>query len=504
MSDQVTAASAQPGLADQFGPASRVRQHSVELASRDASAPSALVADRDRLRSFDQASVVAGDDIGDVLVDDVERILGSAVACVAEAVGFEVEAGGCAGAEDDAGVGRCLESDVGDRQRQGAGRGWDDALGAADANTSDPVGTGLGPGERCLLDHRGQPEAGHSLHPGVGSGRHDAPTLGLGDDGVVVVVRVAVGVGVGPRGELGRARLEDLVDSHHELGQRDHRTIVIDHRWSCWGFARSLRNFLPIGRFDSGMKPTPAASSITPGWFPTSPVAAGHVEPAPRRVRAIVDGHTVVDTLAAQYVWEHPWYPQFYVPADDVDESFVARTGEVDDTYQPGAEAVDLITSSGAVRAGCFVAESANPKLVGTYRFVWAPFDAWLEEDEVVFGHPRSPYVRVDAIRSDRPVHVHADGVTLARASSSIAVFETGLPPRWYVDRSTITWEHLEAIELRTLCPYKGRTTGYWNAEVAGRRIDEAAWSYEDPVREVGAIAGLVAFDDAKVTVEIG
>ena len=231
---------------------------------------------------------------------------------------------------------------------------------------------------------------------------------------------------------------------------------------------------------------------------------AGHAQPVPRRVRAVLDGRTVVDTTAAQYVWEHPWYPQFYVPAADVDESLVVRTGEVDDEYQPGAEAVDLVTAGGPVRAGSFVAESATPALVGTYRFVWEPFDAWFEEDEEVFGHPRSPYVRVDAVRSARPVHVHSDGVTLAKATSSIALFETGLPPRWYVDRTAVSWEHLEPIDLRTLCPYKGRTTGYWSAAIGGLRIDEVAWSYAYPIREVAAVAGLVAFDDAKVTVDVG
>lgn len=218
----------------------------------------------------------------------------------------------------------------------------------------------------------------------------------------------------------------------------------------------------------------------------------------------MLDGRTVVDTTAAQYVWEHPWYPQFYVPAGDVDESVVVRTGEVDDNYQAGAEAVDVITSNGTVRAGCFVAESPNPKLIGTYRFVWDPFDALFEEEEEIFGHPRSPYVRVDALRSARPVHIHTHGVTLAKASSSVGVFETGLPPRWYVDRSAISWEHLDAIELRTLCPYKGRTSGYWSVDVAGRRIDEIAWSYDYPTRQLTPITGLVAFDDAMITVDVG
>src|SRR5690242_10522176 len=44
----------------------------------------------------------------------------------------------------------------------------------------------------------------------------------------------------------------------------------------------------------------------------------GRVEPAPRRVRGYVDGVLVFDTVAARYVWEVPYYPQYYVPVKDV------------------------------------------------------------------------------------------------------------------------------------------------------------------------------------------
>ena len=40
----------------------------------------------------------------------------------------------------------------------------------------------------------------------------------------------------------------------------------------------------------------------------------------------------------------------------------------------------------------------------GTARFDWDALDAWFEEDEQVFVHPRDPYVRVDALRSTRRV----------------------------------------------------------------------------------------------------
>ncbi len=60
-------------------------------------------------------------------------------------------------------------------------------------------------------------------------------------------------------------------------------------------------------------------------------------------------------------------------------------------------------------------AESPTDGLSGTVRFDWDALDAWFEEDEQVFVHPRSPYVRVDAVRSTRSVRVELDGVVLAR-----------------------------------------------------------------------------------------
>src|SRR5215210_6088588 len=101
----------------------------------------------------------------------------------------------------------------------------------------------------------------------------------------------------------------------------------------------------------------------------------GHVEPVPRRVRAVLDGAVVLDTTRALYVWERPNCPQYYIPLADVRPEALAHI-----TTEPSSE-----------------------RLAGTARFDWAAFDAWYEEDEEVFVHPRNPYARVDALRSETP-----------------------------------------------------------------------------------------------------
>jgi hypothetical protein len=59
--------------------------------------------------------------------------------------------------------------------------------------------------------------------------------------------------------------------------------------------------------------------------------------------------------------------------------------------------------------------------------FYWDQMDAWFEEDEEIFVHPRDPYTRVDTLHSSRHVRVEIDGVT-GETHRPILLFETGLP----------------------------------------------------------------------------
>ncbi len=211
--------------------------------------------------------------------------------------------------------------------------------------------------------------------------------------------------------------------------------------------------------------------------YPRSPVPPGHVEPAPRRLRGVLDGEPIFDTQRALYVWEHPHYPQYYLPLDAVDPAALERLGDAAQVF--GADA-----------------EERPP---GTVRIEFGALDAWFEEDEQIFIHPRSPFARVDALRSARRLRVEIDGVVLAAADSHVKLFETGLPPRHYLERTALRLEHLVPSETVTACPYKGTTSRYWSARVDGELHQDIAWSYELPTVELAKIAGLVAFYDEKV-----
>jgi uncharacterized protein (DUF427 family) len=225
--------------------------------------------------------------------------------------------------------------------------------------------------------------------------------------------------------------------------------------------------------------------------YPSAIAAVDHIEPVPRRIRAMFGGRVVVDSREVKYLWEFPPYPQYYVPLADVADGVLVDTGEVEETSRGKAR----VHTAGKGQARVY----DDGVAAGLVRFDWDAMDSWYEEEEEVFVHPRNPYSRCDAVRSSRHVKVERDGKVLAESSSTVIVFETGLPPRYYFPRLAVNFEHLTPSETRTACPYKGRTTGYWSV---GKHPD-LAWCYDFPTGALLPIAGLVAFLDERVDVTI-
>jgi len=237
--------------------------------------------------------------------------------------------------------------------------------------------------------------------------------------------------------------------------------------------------------------------------FPPPLTVLNQTAPVPRRIRGTKDGETLVDTARALYVWEWPHYPHYYVPRADVNmEAFV----EGDVVTTPQGKARHLALKVGAVEhrpAARLITTSAIPGLADMVRIEWSAIDHWFEEDEEVFVHPRSPYKRVDALRSNRAVRVELKGIVLAEARSCVMVFETGLPTRYYVDPTNVRFTLLTPSATRTQCPYKGKTGGYWSATVHDTSLPDVAWMYTFTTGAMIPIAGLVAFLNEKVDIFI-
>jgi uncharacterized protein (DUF427 family) len=241
--------------------------------------------------------------------------------------------------------------------------------------------------------------------------------------------------------------------------------------------------------------------------YPQMAAEKDRIEPAPRRVRATLGGRTVFDTTRARYVWESPFYPQYYIPLDDVDVGLLVDEGREQHSKRGTVRRHALRgggqESSGSVRV--FGADAVDG-IAGTARFDWEALDAWYEEDEQVFVHPRNPYVRVDALRSHRHVRIELDGRLLADTTTPVLLFETGLPTRYYIDRTDVALDELSRSETRTACPYKGVTSDYWSLRgdgAAPREHQDLAWSYSFPTHQVQPIAGLIAFYNEKVDIEL-
>jgi uncharacterized protein (DUF427 family) len=238
--------------------------------------------------------------------------------------------------------------------------------------------------------------------------------------------------------------------------------------------------------------------------YPQLIVPVNHVEPVPRRIRAVLSGDVLVDTTRALYVWEWPSYPQYYIPVADVAEGLLVDENRTGQTRQ-GVVRVHGLRAGDHVREGAarVITEPSVDTLAGTVRFDWAALDAWFEEDEQVFVHPRDPYIRVDALRSTRTVRVELDGVLLAESSSAIMVFETGLPTRYYFNRTEVHFDHLVPTGTVTACPYKGTTSGYWSISTGDAVYPDLAWAYDFPTHQLLPIAGLISFYNERVDITI-
>jgi len=227
------------------------------------------------------------------------------------------------------------------------------------------------------------------------------------------------------------------------------------------------------------------------------------VEQGHKRVRAIAGGHVVADTTRPVLVWEIPYYPMYYIPAEDVRAELI-DTGATRDSPSRGEGRLhDLrIGDFDLVGAALTYPDSPLPELRGLVRLDWKAMGEWLEEDEPIYTHPRDPHTRVDILSSSRHVEISVDGVVVAESQQPRILFETGLPPRYYVPMSDVRLELLRPSLQESHCPYKG-TASYWDVVVGDTVHKALAWGYRAPVPESQKIAGLIAFYDERVDVTV-
>jgi uncharacterized protein (DUF427 family) len=230
-------------------------------------------------------------------------------------------------------------------------------------------------------------------------------------------------------------------------------------------------------------------------WWPLA-------EPSWRWIRVRLDDELVADSRRAMlYVQYGPgrlpgsFLPTYFLPWDDV------RPGMLVDPVVDEA-GVTWWTVQGAdrrVERGAWMHGSppeALSALAGLVTFSWKGL-RWFEEDEPLMAHARDPHKRVDVAPSSRHVRVELDGSLLAESTTPLLLFETTLPPRYYLPPEDVLVE-LVPTQTVSVCPYKG-VARWWSVRVDDRVVPDLVWSYPSPIPENPRIAGLVCFLNEKV-----
>ena len=223
-------------------------------------------------------------------------------------------------------------------------------------------------------------------------------------------------------------------------------------------------------------------------------------EPTHRRVRVMFGGLTVADSRGVMLMLEKRRLAIYYFPAKDVRLDLFIPTS-YRHTHTGKGEATFYSLKVGervAEKAVWRYLEPERPDLKDYVAFYWDKMDAWFEEDDEVFVHPRDPYHRVDVLHSSRHVKVVLGGVVVAETNRPSLLFETGLPTRYYIPKVDARLDLLTPTNTSTRCPYKGKAS-YWSVSVDGKEFKDIVWSYPAPIPECPKIENLLCFYDEKV-----
>ena len=153
------------------------------------------------------------------------------------------------------------------------------------------------------------------------------------------------------------------------------------------------------------------------------------------------------------YVWEHPFFPQYYLPLSAVADGVLTPIAE-----REGRGLRYDVLGGGRVASGAAVSfpDHPIPELRDHVRFEFGAMDAWFEEDEEIIVHPRDPATRVQTLPSSRRVTVSVDGVVIADTGRPTFLHETGLPRRTYLPKLDVRLDLLTPTTTSSRCPYKG------------------------------------------------
>ena len=81
-------------------------------------------------------------------------------------------------------------------------------------------------------------------------------------------------------------------------------------------------------------------------------------------------------------------------------------------------------------------------------------------------------------------------------------MFESGLPPRFYLPAEDVRIDLLEPSEKKTRCAYKG-VASYWHVRAGDTLHEDLAWAYPEPEGDGRTIRDLICFFNERVDLEV-
>lgn len=182
------------------------------------------------------------------------------------------------------------------------------------------------------------------------------------------------------------------------------------------------------------------------------------------RVRGVKDGDTLIDSDRVKLVHRTGSLPRYAFPEEDVR-----------------------------------VPSEAEPAADGYVTVAWDAVDTWLEDDAERIVHPHDPYHRIDVLPSSRHVLVRVGGEQVAESTRPRILYETALPPRYYLPPDDVRLDLLrDADGLETGCAYKG-----WARYLDAAGAEAVAWAYDEPLRDGEPVQGRIAFFQERDEIDV-
>lgn len=236
------------------------------------------------------------------------------------------------------------------------------------------------------------------------------------------------------------------------------------------------------------------------------PGRAMYIEPIGKRLRVVLGEQTVADTTHALLLSESGHQPVYYFPRADIRSEVLEPSDRHTRCPKKGEASYHTLRAGGRVEeaaAWYYPDPLAGAEAIKDHvAFYFPRMDHWFEEDTEIFGHAKDIYHRIDVYPSSRHVRVSLGGEPLAESTRAMVLYESNLPPRWYLPREDISAKLVES-DTTTVCGYKGWAS-YYSVELpSGEVVKDLVWYYPEPFHDGTEVKDLLCFLNEKVDLEV-